>query len=234
MHSLPSPEIQDQLGLLQLGRLLQAVSEARTSSGDYKDAVQAYQKALSETVTYLEAVRSGRKQYNQKDEEALSQLWRDASSAVSTFDPDLSNQCFIKGQGWLDSRVWDDERYKEYGVGIDDMRKAFIEFNKKQSAQNQKPVPDWFAKAGVGFSIATFLLLFYLLVGPSIPSEKRIIFDAWMAFCVAASAAFLGGTAVSKGTLKLPFMKDAPVQFSAFGGIAVFIVVFLILAITYR
>jgi hypothetical protein len=234
MPSLSSQEIENQLGLIKLGGLLQAVSEPRTNSAAYQAAVQAYQKALSETVTYLEAVRSGRKQYNQEDEAGLSRLWSDASTAVSTFDPDLANRCFVKGQGWLDSKVWNDERYKRYGVGIDDMREAFIEFNKKRSAQNQKQVPDWFPRAGVGFSIATFLSLFYLLVGPDLAPQKRIIFDAWMAFCVAASSAFLGGTAVSKGTLKLPFMKDAPVQFSAFGGIAVFIVVFLMLAITYR
>jgi hypothetical protein len=234
MASLSSQEIQDQLGLIKLGGLLRDVAENKTKSADYKLAVQAYNKALSETVTYLEAVRSGGKPTNQATELKLSQLWSEATTAVSAFDPDLANRCFIKGQGWLDPTVWNDERYKEYGVGIDDMREAFIAFNKKQYEQNQKQVPDWFPIAGVGFAIATFLSLFYLLVGPNLAPEKRIIFDAWMAFCVAASAAFLGGTAVSKGSLKLPFMKDAPVQFSAFGGIAVFIVVFLIMVSTFR
>jgi len=125
-------------------------------------------------------------------------------------------------------------QYKRYGVGIDDMRKAFMEFNQRHYAQNHKQVPDWFPKAGVGFAIATFLSLFYLLVGPDISAQKRLIFDAWMAFCVAASGAFLGGTAVSKGTLKIPFMKEAPVQFSAIGGIGIFIVVLLILVAAFH
>ena len=226
--------IQDQLGFLKLGRLLRAVDEDRTRSADYTTAVQAYNKALSQTVTYLKAVRSGDQPSNEGKEEELSRLWSDASAAISTFDPELANRCFVKGQGWLDPKVWSDERYKQYGVGIDDMREALMEFNRKQFAQNQNRVPDWFPKAAVGFSIATFFSLFYLMVGPQLAPEKRIIFDAWMAFCVAASAAFLGGTAVSKGTLKIPFMKDAPVQFSAYGGIGIFVVVFLILAATFR
>jgi hypothetical protein len=32
----------------------------------------------------------------------------------------------------------------------------------------------------------------------------------------------------------VPFMKDAPVQFSAIGGIGIFMVVFLILAVAFR
>jgi hypothetical protein len=234
--SLTNQEIENvqQLELLKLGGLLRAVGEDRTKSAEYKGAVQSYDKALRETVTYPESVRLGKKPSNQDSEMELSRLWSDASVAVSTFDPELANRCFIKGQGWLDPKVWNDDRYKKYGIGIDDMREALMEFNKKQYVQNQQRIPDWFSKAGVGFSTATFLSLFYLLVGPNLALQKRVIFDAWMAFCVAASAAFLGGTAVSKGTLKLPFMKDAPVQFSAVGGIAIFIVVFLMLVSTYR
>jgi len=206
------------------------VGEERTKSTEYRAAANAYNKALRETVGYLEGLRSGTKSTDQNTERELSQLWSNASIAVDAFDPDLANRCFIKGQGWLDPSVWTNPQYKEYGVGIDDMRKAFMEFNERQYAQNQKHVPSWFPKAGVGFAIATFLSLFYLLVGPNIPAEKRLIFAAWMAFCLAASAAFLGGTAASKGTLKIPFMKEAPVQFSAVGGIGIFVVVFLILA----
>jgi hypothetical protein len=227
-------EVTAQLALLELGELLRAVDEDRTKSARYKEAVQAYDNALRETVTYLEAVRSGSKPHNRDSEMELSRLWSAASTAVTTFDADLANRCFIKGQGWLDSKVWSDERYKAYGVSVDDMREAFMEFNKKQYTQSHKTVPDWFPKAAVGFAIATFLSLFYLLVGPNLAPEKRIIFDAWMAFCVAASAAFLGGTAASKGTLKIPFVEDAPVQFSAVGGIGVFVVVFLILLSAYR
>jgi len=227
-------DVQEQLGFLKLGALLTAVGEEKTRSKEYRAAADAYNEALSETVAYLEGVRSGAKPTDQEAERELSRLWRTASTAVNEFDADLGNRCFIKGQGWLDPSVWTNPQYSKYGVGIDDMRKAFMEFNERQYAQKQKQVPDWFPKAGVGFAAATFLSLFYLLVGPNIPAEKRLIFAAWMAFCVAASAAFLGGTAVSKGTLKIPFMKEAPVQFSAVGGIGIFVVVFLILAAAFH
>jgi hypothetical protein len=227
-------DVNDQLGLLKLGGLLTAVGEERTRSTEYRAAANAYNEALRETVSYLEDLRSGTKAEDQNTERELSRLWSNASTAVNAFDPDLANRCFIKGQGWLDPSVWTDQQYKKYGVGIDDMRKAFMEFNERQYAQNQKHVPEWFPKAGVGFAIATFLSLFYFLVGPNIPTEKRLIFAAWMAFCLAASAAFLGGTAVSKGSPKIPFMKEAPVQFSAVGGIGIFVVVFLILAAAFH
>lgn len=89
--------------------------------------------------------------------------------------------------------------------------------------------PKWFPAAGALFGVATFASLFYLLIGPEIPAGRTFIFNAWLAFCIAASAAFLGGTAVARGTVKIPFMKVAPTQFVAYGGIGVFVVVFLIL-----
>ena len=61
-----------------------------------------------------------------------------------------------------------------------------------------------------------------------------MIFDAWMAFCVAASAAFLGGSAAASGTLKIPFMKDAPIKFSAVGDFAIFVVVLISMASVNR
>jgi hypothetical protein len=233
MNDVPF-DVKEQLGLLKLGSLLNTAGQEKSWPAQYRVAADAYNEALRQTVTYIESLQSGAISKNQQTEIELSRLWSNASAAVNTFDPDLANRCFVKGQGWLDSNVWTDPQYKKYGIGIDDMRKAFMEFNKSQYAHNQKRVPDWFSKAGVGFAIATFLSLFYLLVGPGITAEKRILFAAWMAFCVAASAAFLGGTAVSKGTLKIPFMKEAPVQFSAVGGIGIFVVVFLILAAALR
>jgi hypothetical protein len=90
-------------------------------------------------------------------------------------------------------------------------------------------VPRWFPAAGLGFAIATFLSLMYFLIGPELASGRKFLFDAWLAFCVAASTAFLGGAAVARGTLKIPFMKVEPMQFVAFGGVGVFVVVLIIL-----
>jgi hypothetical protein len=216
---------------LRLASRLGNVSEDRPTS---VKARKSYDKALRETVTYLATITSNPGSYNRNEEGRLSSLWSEASVAISEFDPNLANRCFIKGQGWLDPNVWNDQRYKNYRIGIDDMREALMTFNSEQYVKNTEKVPDWYPKAGVGFAIATFASLFYFLIGPDLSSTKKIIFDAWMAFCVAASAAFLGGTAVSTGTLKIPFMKDAPVKFSAVGGISVFIVIFLILTAANR
>jgi hypothetical protein len=94
---------------------------------------------------------------------------------------------------------------------------------------SRQRIPGWFPIAGVAFAVATFVSLFYLLIGPELAPSRKIIFDAWLAFCVASSASFLGGSAVARGLLKIPFMKDAPVNFLAFGGVGVFLVVLIIL-----
>jgi hypothetical protein len=90
-------------------------------------------------------------------------------------------------------------------------------------------VPAWFAKAGFVLLALTALSLFYLLVGPGIPSDRKVIFNVWVALCVAGSAAFLGGDAVAKGTLRIPFMNNEPLAVTAVGGIGTFIVVLVIL-----
>jgi hypothetical protein len=88
-------------------------------------------------------------------------------------------------------------------------------------------VPRWFPVAGVVFSAVTVVFLMYLVVVAPPRDESRRVFDVLMALCVASASAFLGGTAVARG--KLPFFKEAPVQFSAAGGVAVFVIVFLLL-----
>jgi len=106
------------------------------------------------------------------------------------------------------------------------MRNALRQMNRTQPRQE---IPEWFPMAGFAFAVATFISLFALLMMPDITPAKRVIFNAWLAFCVAASGAFLGGQAVASGNLALPILKDSPIKFSAYGGIAIFIVVFLIL-----
>lgn len=88
-------------------------------------------------------------------------------------------------------------------------------------------VPRWFPVAGVAFAAVTVLFLMYLVVAEPPREESRRVFDVLMALCVASASAFLGGTAAARGSI--PFFRDSPVQFSAVGGVAVFVVVFLIL-----
>ncbi len=99
----------------------------------YKEAIKAYTRALSKTVAYLNATRSENQPRNLNTENELSELWTEASIAISDFDAQLANQCFVKGQGWIDPAVWTDERYKQFPTGIDDMRKALIDLNERRS-----------------------------------------------------------------------------------------------------
>jgi hypothetical protein len=78
------------------------------------------------------------------------------------------------------------------------------------------------------FAGFTVISLFVLIITPiPLDPSKHFLVDIWMAFCVAASTAFLTGTASAKG--KLPWIKDSPIEISAVGGIGVFVVVFIIM-----
>jgi hypothetical protein len=95
-------------------------------------------------------------------------------------------------------------------------------------------VPPWFPIAGVVFTALTFFSLLFLLIGPEIPPGRKMIFNVWIALCVAAASAFLTGSAVAKGTLKIPFMRTPPVKFAAWGGVGVFIVVLILMTALNR
>jgi hypothetical protein len=92
--------------------------------------------------------------------------------------------------------------------------------------------PVWAAKAGAifgGFTLIFFMVVvFATMAGRSIPPSGRFPVIAVLALGVAMATAFLGGDAVAKGQLPIPFLKDNPIQFSVFGGIAVFVIVLLV------
>jgi hypothetical protein len=230
----PDEVIREVSKLVHLSGLLRAAGDQRADEESYKAAVRAYDKALRQTVDYMDRVDNKGEPFSYEKEFELSTLWSEASVAISAFDPALAKRCFIKGQGWLNPAVWHDKRYARYKIGIDDMREALMDLYERRYASTQSQVPSWFPVAGVIFTAATFLSLFALLLLPDLSDQKRMIFNAWVALCIAASAAFLGGSAVAKGTLRIPLMKDAPVIFSAVGGVATFIVVFLIMTAANR
>jgi hypothetical protein len=118
--------------IMKAGEQLRDKDEDATRTQAYQAARRAYDNALRETIYYLRALRSDPQQYDWAKEAELSALWSDASIAMADLDPDLSNRCFIKGQGWLDPSVWNDPRYKQFAIGIDDMRHALIAFNATQ------------------------------------------------------------------------------------------------------
>ena len=121
--------------------------------------------------------------------------------------------------------IEDAERTNDLRIGIGDMQEALMKLNAKQQEVGA-PVPAWFPVAGVVFAAVTVLFLMYLLVS-GVPAANKRTFDLLMAFCAASSAAFLGGSAVARGAI--PFFRDSPIQFSTWGGIGIFVVVYLIL-----
>src|SRR5215470_17473648 len=95
------------------------------------------------------------------------------------------------------------------------------------------PVPNWFPVAAALFTLLALISLFYLIVRPDdIAVGKRVIFDVWVALCVAASVSFIGGTARAHG--QLPWLGDAPIKFLAYGGVGVFIVTLMLMYSIYH
>jgi hypothetical protein len=89
-------------------------------------------------------------------------------------------------------------------------------------------VPKWVPVAGFGFAAIGILFLMYLIIFMPAPDpEKKKYIDLLIAFCLAASGAFLGGNAAARGSI--PFFKDSPVTFAAGGGVGIFVVVYLVL-----
>jgi hypothetical protein len=100
-------------------------------------------------------------------------------------------------------------------------------------------VPDWFPIAGVVFAAVTMLffmgLVVALLRGVPLPNDAgtKFTLTALLAICAGFTFTFLGAKAVAKGVLPIPFLKDKPIAFSAAGGVAVFIIVYVLANIYY-
>lgn len=111
--------------------------------------------------------------------------------------------------------------YNDYVVGLP---------SSKTTPKNKEinGIPAWFSVAGLAFAAVTLVFFMsYLFVGPTIDSSKRIIIDALVAVSASVSFAFLGGRAAANG--QIPGFKNAPVNFSVGGGIAVFVIILLIM-----
>jgi len=83
--------------LVKLRGLLRSAPKEEADRTKYQAAFAAYDKALRETVLYMEKVKLGQATVNPGKERELSTLWSEASIAISEFDPKLANRCFIKG-----------------------------------------------------------------------------------------------------------------------------------------
>ena len=195
----------------------------------FKTALRTLDDALVATISYLADRKRGAAESLEK-QTALTSKWMAASEAIAPLDHDFSHALMMKGMGWTDPTHWATADRDRTGISIEDMQKARRILNARRNEVAGHSVPKWFPVAGVGFAAITLAFLMYLLVSPPIDQNKEPIFHAFLAFSVAASGAFLGGTAAAQG--KLPLGNYSPVQFSAAGGVGIFIVVFLLLKVT--
>jgi hypothetical protein len=91
-------------------------------------------------------------------------------------------------------------------------------------------LPGWFPKAGFISGLVTLLFFMGLVItslfGFSIPKTERYLPIIVLSLGLALASSFLGGYALARGKMPLPFAKDSPIKFSVTGGIAVFIITF--------
>jgi hypothetical protein len=88
---------------------------------------------------------------------------------------------------------------------------------------------DWTLKVGFFAGVLTLVWLMALIgwsvaVRP-VPCDARFLVVAVLALGSALASSFLGGDAVVNGRLPLPVKIENPVQFAAFGGVAVLLLV---------
>lgn len=81
----------------------------------------------------------------------------------------------------------------------------------------------WVPIAGVVFGAATLAFFMYLVIAN--PPVNPFLVVTVLALGLGLASSFLGGDAAARGQIPIPFVKEHPIQFSAAGGIAVFVIV---------
>jgi len=101
----------------------------------------------------------------------------------------------------------------------------------------QPPSDRWAKVAAAGFGLLTFLFFASLVAasvfGKPVPPDSRLLVIAVLAIGIALSVGFLGGTAAVSGKLEEMPWGMHPVAFQAGGGIAVFLIVFIVGYLVY-
>ncbi|UIJ80124.1 hypothetical protein [Rhizobium leguminosarum] len=205
-----------------------------SESQKFRLAFDAVDLALRKTIQYLRLRAEGRSP-NIEEEYELSDLWSKACAEAAPVDQQLSELCFFKGLGWSDPKKWEDADARQLDISISNMERNLMYLSHRLGrAINAKKTPNWFPIAGFLFAFLTFFSLLYLMIGPPFDPNRGRIFDAWLAFCLAASFAFVGGSANASGQLPIPLLRDKPMQFSVGGGIAVFVIALAVLNVFSR
>jgi hypothetical protein len=105
---------------------LVALNDELTQRHIPREVVILFNDALMETRRYIaDQGRGSSRDFAQ--EERLSALWMEASDALWRYDPDLARRCMIKGNGWADEAVWDDPRYRDLPLKLNDMMDRMLQ-----------------------------------------------------------------------------------------------------------
>jgi hypothetical protein len=131
----------------------------------YQAAFEAIDRALVATIRYMEDRRAGKPQ-DQTHECQLTELWMEASRALSPIDdPEVAkvaDACIVKGLAWTDPTVWEAAERKGLKIGVQDMQAARMLLNRKRgiSVSNLR-AQAWFPIAAVCVAAVTVLFLMW-------------------------------------------------------------------------
>jgi len=106
----------------QAKELLEQLEKKLSSEGVQKHriALVSVNEALLETRRYLTHRREGGERKGETEDQ-LSKMWVEAGNAVQSYDSKLAQLCWVKGHGWADETVWEDPRYKDLPIRLNDM-----------------------------------------------------------------------------------------------------------------
>jgi pimeloyl-ACP methyl ester carboxylesterase len=89
------------------------------------EALAAIQEALLTTRSYIQQLNESLPR-DAETEDLLSSVWSAAGQAVLPYDRELAGLCWVKGHGWADNTVWNDARYRDLPVAVDDMLERLL------------------------------------------------------------------------------------------------------------
>jgi len=101
------------------------------------EALAAVQDALLETRAYL-VRRAAGEERDDDTERILSELWSKAGMAIAPYDAELSGLCYVKGNGWADSDLWEKPGVKELPISVDEMLQRILESTRKASGSARR------------------------------------------------------------------------------------------------
>ncbi len=131
----------------------------------YQAAFEAIDRALIATIRYMEGRRADKPQ-DQNHELQLTELWMEASRALSHIDdPEaakVADACKVKDLGWTDPRAWEAAERRGLKIGVQDMQDARALLTRKRGISVlTSRAPAWLRTAGVCAAALTVLFLMW-------------------------------------------------------------------------